>query len=199
MQIQITNFLALHLTPILSLFPVLQDYKVTAYDAEFIIKGNVALLRCDISGNGKEYVFVTSWLRDDGLTISLNDNNGKYAVFPTGEFHVRHVDETDTLRKYRCQVHNKLSRETKLSDQWAKIIMTGHSTKWSSKVFSSLINRYNKCIVAKGTDTAGSDVVKSGRPIFDDFSNICGRISAITLANVVFQMVKRLWLIRIDK
>ena len=28
--------------------------------------------------------------------------------------------------------------------------------------------------------TAGSDVVQSGRPIFDDFSNICGRISAIT-------------------
>ncbi|GFW99247.1 hypothetical protein TNCV_3010151 [Trichonephila clavipes] len=25
-----------------------------------------------------------------------------------------------------------------------------------------------------------SDVIQSGRPIFDDFSNICGRISAIT-------------------
>ncbi|GFU87182.1 hypothetical protein TNCV_4265461 [Trichonephila clavipes] len=30
------------------------------------------------------------------------------------------------------------------------------------------------------TATAGSDVVQSGRPILDDFSNICGRISAIT-------------------
>ncbi|GFX06999.1 DDE_3 domain-containing protein [Trichonephila clavipes] len=30
------------------------------------------------------------------------------------------------------------------------------------------------------TATAGSDVVQSGRPIFDDFSNFCGRISAIT-------------------
>ncbi|GFX47542.1 hypothetical protein TNCV_3015611 [Trichonephila clavipes] len=30
------------------------------------------------------------------------------------------------------------------------------------------------------TATAGSDVVQSGRPIFDDFSNTCGRISAIT-------------------
>ncbi|GFV66416.1 hypothetical protein TNCV_4898971 [Trichonephila clavipes] len=30
------------------------------------------------------------------------------------------------------------------------------------------------------TATAGSDVVQSGRPIFDDFFNICGRISAIT-------------------
>ncbi|GFV09009.1 hypothetical protein TNCV_2300111, partial [Trichonephila clavipes] len=30
------------------------------------------------------------------------------------------------------------------------------------------------------TATAGLDVVQSGRPIFDDFSNICGRISVIT-------------------
>ncbi|GFT28558.1 hypothetical protein TNCV_429541 [Trichonephila clavipes] len=30
------------------------------------------------------------------------------------------------------------------------------------------------------TATAGLDVVQSGRPIFDDFSNICGPISAIT-------------------
>ncbi|GFU41496.1 hypothetical protein TNCV_3720861 [Trichonephila clavipes] len=30
------------------------------------------------------------------------------------------------------------------------------------------------------TSTAGSDVVQSGCPIFDDFFNICGRISAIT-------------------
>ncbi|GIY61344.1 hypothetical protein CEXT_549651 [Caerostris extrusa] len=76
MQIQISDLFIPTFIP--SLFAVLQDYKVTAYDAEFIIKGNVALLRCDISGNGKEYVFVTSWLRDDGLTISLNDNNGTY-------------------------------------------------------------------------------------------------------------------------
>ncbi|GFX15953.1 hypothetical protein TNCV_522601 [Trichonephila clavipes] len=45
----------------------------------------------------------------------------------------------------------------------------------------------------------GSDVVQSGRPIFDDFfqhlwPNICKNA-----ANVVFQMVKRLWLIRIDQ
>ena len=50
---------------------------------------------------------------------------GKYAVFPSGELLVRSVDETDANNQYRCQVHNKLSRETRLSDQWARIIMTG--------------------------------------------------------------------------
>ncbi|GFU57585.1 adhesion G protein-coupled receptor B2 [Trichonephila clavipes] len=49
------------------------------------------------------------------------------------------------------------------------------------------------------TTTAGSDVVQSGRPIFDDiFQHLWPYIGNNT-ANVVFQMVKRLWLIRIDQ
>ncbi|GFT60839.1 hypothetical protein TNCV_3615761 [Trichonephila clavipes] len=51
----------------------------------------------------------------------------------------------------------------------------------------------------KKTATAGSDVVQSGRPIFDDFfQHLCPYIGNNT-ANVLFQMVKRLWLIRIEQ
>ncbi|GFY14580.1 adhesion G protein-coupled receptor B2 [Trichonephila clavipes] len=47
------------------------------------------------------------------------------------------------------------------------------------------------------TATAGSDVVQSGRPIFDDiFQHLWPYIGNNT-ANVVFQMVKHLWLILI--
>ncbi|GFW57840.1 RNase H domain-containing protein [Trichonephila clavipes] len=49
------------------------------------------------------------------------------------------------------------------------------------------------------TATAGSDVVQSGRPIFDDFFQHLWPYIGNTTANVVFQMVKRLWLIRIDQ
>ncbi|GFV61736.1 uncharacterized protein TNCV_188941 [Trichonephila clavipes] len=49
------------------------------------------------------------------------------------------------------------------------------------------------------TATAGSDVVQSGRPIFDDFSQHLWPYVGNNTANVVFQMVKRLWLIRIDQ
>ncbi|GFW63528.1 hypothetical protein TNCV_401941 [Trichonephila clavipes] len=42
-------------------------------------------------------------------------------------------------------------------------------------------NRWVKHLsLTSWTATAGSDVVQSVRPIFDEFSNICGRISAIT-------------------
>ncbi|GFW24695.1 hypothetical protein TNCV_2405581 [Trichonephila clavipes] len=49
------------------------------------------------------------------------------------------------------------------------------------------------------TATAGSDVVQSERPIFDDFFQHLWPYIGNNTANVVFQMVKRLWLIRIDQ
>ncbi|GFX19570.1 hypothetical protein TNCV_2074781 [Trichonephila clavipes] len=49
------------------------------------------------------------------------------------------------------------------------------------------------------TATAGSDVVQSGRPVFDDFFQHLWPYIGNNTANVVFQMVKRLWLIRIDQ
>ncbi|GFT67192.1 hypothetical protein TNCV_783441 [Trichonephila clavipes] len=49
------------------------------------------------------------------------------------------------------------------------------------------------------TATAGSDVVQSGRPIFDDFLQHLWPYIGNNTANVVFQMVKRLWLIHIDQ
>ncbi|GFW73265.1 hypothetical protein TNCV_2799291 [Trichonephila clavipes] len=50
----------------------------------------------------------------------------------------------------------------------------------------------------KQTATAGSDVVQSGRPIFDDFFQHLWPYIGNNTANVV-QMVKHLWLIRIDQ
>ncbi|GFY20555.1 uncharacterized protein TNCV_211871 [Trichonephila clavipes] len=49
------------------------------------------------------------------------------------------------------------------------------------------------------TVMAGSDVFQSGRPIFDDFFQYLWPYNGNNTANVVFQMVKRLWLIRIDQ
>ncbi|GFV50716.1 hypothetical protein TNCV_2213771 [Trichonephila clavipes] len=49
------------------------------------------------------------------------------------------------------------------------------------------------------TATAGSDAVQSRRPIFDDFFQHLWPYIGNNTANVVFQMVKRLWLIRIDQ
>ncbi|GFX76705.1 hypothetical protein TNCV_664121 [Trichonephila clavipes] len=49
------------------------------------------------------------------------------------------------------------------------------------------------------TATAGSDVVQSGLQIFDDFFQHLWPYIGNNRTNVVFQMVKRLWLIRINQ
>ncbi|GFX25062.1 hypothetical protein TNCV_4260291 [Trichonephila clavipes] len=49
------------------------------------------------------------------------------------------------------------------------------------------------------TATAGSDVVQSRRPISDDFFQHLWPYIGNNTANVIFQMVKRLWLFRIDE
>ncbi|GFT78581.1 hypothetical protein TNCV_3662501 [Trichonephila clavipes] len=49
------------------------------------------------------------------------------------------------------------------------------------------------------TATAGSDVVQSGRPIFDDFFQHLWPYIGNNTANVVIQMDKRLWFIRVDQ
>ncbi|GFU24844.1 uncharacterized protein TNCV_1279831 [Trichonephila clavipes] len=72
------------------------------------------------------------------------------------------------------------------------------------KTAKSLINDESLCIIARynlarRTATAGSDVVQSGRPIFDDFFQHLWPYIGNNTANVVFQMVKRLSLIRIDQ
>ncbi|GFW34774.1 hypothetical protein TNCV_954021 [Trichonephila clavipes] len=65
------------------------------------------------------------------------------------------------------------------------------------------LNDYSACaekqLTESTTATAGSDVVQSGRPIFDDFFQHLWPYIGNNTANVVFQMVKRLWLIRIDQ
>ncbi|GFV68035.1 hypothetical protein TNCV_1873171 [Trichonephila clavipes] len=69
------------------------------------------------------------------------------------------------------------------------------------RVFSLKIGVESSKIVQSPawTATAGSDVVQSGRPIFDDFFQHLWAYIGNNTANVVFQMVKRLWLIRIDQ
>ncbi|GFV47506.1 hypothetical protein TNCV_904671 [Trichonephila clavipes] len=77
--------------------------------------------------------------------------------------------------------------------------LCGHSRMDGDHLLSRMLDEHLTDDVVRRTATAGSDVVQSGRPIFDDFfQHLCPYIGNNT-ANAVFQMVKRLWLIRIDQ
>ncbi|GFY27885.1 hypothetical protein TNCV_243501 [Trichonephila clavipes] len=63
----------------------------------------------------------------------------------------------------------------------------------------SIINHYTGWDKISKEDCHGWDVVQSGRRIFDDFFQHLWPYIGNNTANVVFQMVKRLWLIRLDQ
>ncbi|GFQ73507.1 uncharacterized protein TNCT_106621 [Trichonephila clavata] len=62
-----------------TIFPVIlvvrQGYQVQVYD-EFVIRGNTAVLRCQVPSMVRDYVIVTTWEREDGVTIVSNVANG---------------------------------------------------------------------------------------------------------------------------
>ncbi|GFV73603.1 hypothetical protein TNCV_1269831 [Trichonephila clavipes] len=68
-----------------------------------------------------------------------------------------------------------------------------------SRMRQELGNRIYKGCFFERTPTTGSDVVQSRRPIFNDFFQHLWPYIGNNTANAVFQIVKRLWLIRIDK
>ncbi|KAG8171325.1 hypothetical protein JTE90_019438, partial [Oedothorax gibbosus] len=53
---------------------VRQGYQVQVYD-EFVIRGNTAVLRCQVPSIVRDYVIVTTWEREDGVTIVSNVAN----------------------------------------------------------------------------------------------------------------------------
>ncbi|GFT66736.1 hypothetical protein TNCV_1395021 [Trichonephila clavipes] len=88
-----------------------------------------------------------------------------------------------------------------VSTFWCSVVGKGSLAQVSSSSLdpgSKLEVRPNGPSVAQ-TATARSDVVQSGRPIFDDFFQHLWPYIGNNTANVVFQMVRRLWLIRIDQ
>ncbi|GFU92480.1 uncharacterized protein TNCV_4794091 [Trichonephila clavipes] len=97
------------------------------------------------------------------------------------------IDAEILSRKCSCHFIGNLH-----SDESVRQITLEIVREWKLKVhFVSSI--------AQRTATAASDVVQSGRPIFDDFFQHLWPYIGNNTANVVFQMVKRLWLIRIDQ
>ncbi|GFV47114.1 hypothetical protein TNCV_198091 [Trichonephila clavipes] len=82
---------------------------------------------------------------------------------------------------FLADLHGRGSRVIKASDSgWPCHEFEPTTTKNSPCRAAMHVKSVESSNFLPLTATAGSDVVQSGRPIFDDFSNICGRISAIT-------------------
>ncbi|XP_066145700.1 cell adhesion molecule Dscam1 isoform X45 [Euwallacea fornicatus] len=93
--------------------------------AEYVIRGNTAVLKCSIPSFVADFVSVDSWIDDGGKIYKLSDNyDSKYLVLPSGELHIRDVGPEDGYKSYQCRTKHRLTGETRLSATKGRLVIT---------------------------------------------------------------------------
>nr|ACZ26466.1 Down syndrome cell adhesion molecule [Penaeus vannamei] len=92
---------------------------------EYVIRGNSAILKCNIPSFVADFVSVQAWVSDDGSVIYPSDNyDGKYLVLPSGELHIRSVSSEDGFKSYKCRTVHRLTQETRLSATAGRLVIS---------------------------------------------------------------------------
>ncbi|EFN70076.1 Down syndrome cell adhesion molecule, partial [Camponotus floridanus] len=105
---------------------VRQKYEVQVRDA-YVLAGNTGVLRCEIPAFVKEYVAVTSWLKDSAFNIYPSAESGeKHHMLPTGELLVFSVTPADAHSTYRCRTVHHVTGDTVESSSYARLVVTEH-------------------------------------------------------------------------
>ncbi|CAG9119517.1 unnamed protein product [Plutella xylostella] len=108
---------------------VSQAYDVKFWE-EYVLRGNAAILKCQIPSFVSEYVSVSSWIisedeNEDEVRIEEpSDLEGKYLVLPSGELHIRDVGPEDGYKSYQCRTKHRLTGETRLSATKGRLVIT---------------------------------------------------------------------------
>ncbi|XP_065220184.1 cell adhesion molecule Dscam1-like isoform X2 [Planococcus citri] len=78
----------------------------------YVVKGNVAMLRCSTPPSIRLNLFGINWLKDDPQEgRSIITPGGRYVQTNTGELHIRDVTGDDSRVRFYCQLTNKLTDE----------------------------------------------------------------------------------------
>ncbi|RWS30178.1 hypothetical protein B4U80_01889 [Leptotrombidium deliense] len=103
-----------------------QSIDVRVYD-EFAIRGNTAVLRCQLPSYVSDYASIDSWIRNDGFIVkfgTITDMDSRYLVFPSGELHIKSVRQEDSDYSFRCQIMDHLTAKITLSTTAGRLIVT---------------------------------------------------------------------------
>ncbi|XP_017890990.1 Down syndrome cell adhesion molecule-like protein Dscam2 isoform X2 [Ceratina calcarata] len=103
---------------------VRQKYEIQVRDA-YVFPGNTGVLRCEIPTFVKEYVAVTSWVRDSAYNIfPTPKSDDRHHMLPSGELLVFSVTTSDAQSSYRCRTVHRVTGDTVESSSYARLVVT---------------------------------------------------------------------------
>ncbi|XP_053612860.1 cell adhesion molecule Dscam1 isoform X44 [Plodia interpunctella] len=104
---------------------VVTQYYEAEVVSEYVIRGNTAVLKCNIPSFVADFVKVEAWVDSDkGEYLMTDDIEGKYLVLPSGELHIRDVGPEDGYKSYQCRTKHRLTGETRLSATKGRLVIT---------------------------------------------------------------------------
>ncbi|XP_046962719.1 Down syndrome cell adhesion molecule-like protein Dscam2 isoform X32 [Vanessa cardui] len=116
---------------------VVQQQYESEVNNEYVIRGNSAILKCSIPSFVADFVNVISWHDEAGNSFNFNTSmdgeEGKYLVLPSGELHIRDVGPEDGYKSYQCRTKHRLTGETRLSATKGRLVITEPMGKVSPK------------------------------------------------------------------
>nr|NP_724544.2 down syndrome cell adhesion molecule 1, isoform BS [Drosophila melanogaster]AAM68885.2 down syndrome cell adhesion molecule 1, isoform BS [Drosophila melanogaster] len=123
---------------------VSQHYEEDIHKA-FVIRGNSAILKCDIPSFVADFVNVISWHSDEKENFYPGtEYDGKYLVLPSGELHIREVGPEDGYKSYQCRTKHRLTGETRLSATKGRLVITEPVGSVSPKISGGRLQEITK-------------------------------------------------------
>lgn len=59
----------------------MSQYYVTEAENEYVIRGNAAIVHCKIPSFVSDFVYVETWIMDDGKMLTINNTNNGQGTF----------------------------------------------------------------------------------------------------------------------
>ncbi|CAL1297477.1 unnamed protein product [Larinioides sclopetarius] len=120
---------------------VLQNYEIHLFD-EFVLRGNIAVLRCPVPSSVADYVKISSWERIDGFMISPHLASDKYGMLDNGDLYIQDTSDHVNPFSFRCHTENTITREKKVSTNYSRIIVTDAHHAQAPRIMqrSSIVN-----------------------------------------------------------
>nr|XP_015838888.1 PREDICTED: Down syndrome cell adhesion molecule isoform X16 [Tribolium castaneum] len=122
---------------------VVAQFYDTDVNKEYAIRGNAAILKCQIPSFVADFVSVVSWHTDQNENFYPGaPDDSKYLVLPSGELHIRDVGPEDGYKSYQCRTKHRLTGETRLSATKGRLVIT-EPVGYKAPSFSSLSKTFS--------------------------------------------------------